>query len=66
MGVNLIKAPYTHVLKTRQNPLKNEGQERKTVLFGNGQQYEGAGQKDRKHKGKYGGCILYSCIKIEQ
>jgi quercetin dioxygenase-like cupin family protein len=36
------------------------------VLSGKGYQWEWGGQKKRVKEGKYGRCILYSCLKIEQ
>jgi hypothetical protein len=38
----------------------------KQVLSGGEYQWEEGGQKERVKQGKYGGCSLYSCMKIEQ
>jgi hypothetical protein len=38
----------------------------KQVLSRGGNQWEKRGHKERRKQGKYGGCILYSCMKIEQ
>jgi hypothetical protein len=37
----------------------------KQVPFEGEYQWEGRGHKERVKEGKYGGCILYSCMKIE-
>jgi hypothetical protein len=38
----------------------------KQVLSRGGYQWEVRGQKERRNKGEYGGCILYSYMKIEE
>jgi hypothetical protein len=35
------------------------------VFSGNGYQWEEEGHKERMKEGKYGGYILYSCMKIK-
>jgi hypothetical protein len=37
----------------------------KQVLSGDRYQWKGGGYKGRMNKSDYGGCILYSCMKIE-
>jgi hypothetical protein len=57
---------------SRQSPfnyqytlLKNEGQEGKTCLFWGLVPVRRRRHKERMKEGKYGGCTLYSCMKIE-
>jgi hypothetical protein len=38
----------------------------KQALSGYWEQWEGGGHKESMKEGKYGGSILYSCMKIEQ
>jgi hypothetical protein len=38
----------------------------KRVLLGDGYLWKGVGHKKGVKEGEYGGCILYSCMKIEQ
>jgi hypothetical protein len=38
----------------------------KKVLSGGGYPRKGGGHKERVKEGKYGGCILYACMKIKQ
>jgi hypothetical protein len=47
-------------------PPKNEGQEDKMVLSGGGCLGEWGGHKERGNEDKYGGYILYSCMKIKE
>jgi hypothetical protein len=46
--------------------LRNEGQEGKTSLSSGRYQWEVGGQKETVKEGKYGRCILYMFIVIEQ
>jgi hypothetical protein len=38
----------------------------KQVLTGNEYQWEREEHKERMKEGEHGGCILYSCMKIEE
>jgi hypothetical protein len=51
---------YQYILK------KNKEQKGKTSPFQGWEPVRGGGHKERVNKGKCGGCILYSCMKIEK
>jgi hypothetical protein len=71
-GVHLVKADTSmkyqgEISCNYQSTLKKKKKDRKIKLFLSGDvyQWEEGGNKERVNEGEYGGCILYSCVKIE-